>query len=77
MKTVTRTFTLYRFDELDTKIQESVLDFKLRTTLSANPNLLPNLSKNLPAIVEYVKKGLNGLFYFKNGNIANIPETGE
>ena len=77
MKTITKKYKIYNFNELDKKVQKIILDFQLRSHYSnwfMENRKIPS-SKEIIALSKYVKKEAKKLYYFKNGRIAYISEN--
>ena len=74
MKTITKTYEVYNFNELDKEVQESVLNFKLNSECcnwTMSNKGFPKFEE-LKILMIYCKKQVKKLSYFKNGNLAII-----
>jgi len=74
MKTIKRTYKIYRFNELTEKIQDVIINFNVQCECRnwlMGKGKMPTL-KELIALKKYVKKEVVKLSYFKNGDIAFI-----
>ncbi len=77
MKTITKKYNIYNFNELDKKVQKIILDFQLRSycsNLYMEKGKMPS-SKDIIALSKYVKQEARKFTYFKNGKMAFIPEN--
>lgn len=75
MKKITKVYKIYKFEELSKKKQNSIKQFRFdcecRNMIMGGGQLH---KKFIKALAKYVDKEVREFVYFKNGDIANIPE---
>ncbi len=76
MKTITKKYKVYKFNELSKEIQDELIDFNVKATCSNQfmyTGKMPNM-KFIKALIPFEKKELKKYVFFKNGDYAIIPE---
>ncbi len=78
MKTITKTYETYTFDELDKKIQDNIIDFNFRTMFGSElkskffKSLHSKDKKIAKNSIKYLQDSAREILYLKNGDVCPL-----